>query len=582
MSRRLLFLAALALVPLGVQPSRATFVASATSGASSFATAADFNTVAVALADPGSPLQGSVALSASASSDRGIARVRFQVAPTGTGTWTDACEATAAPYTCAWDTAGDDGLLDVRAVARDIAGYERTAVRTVHRVDNLAPSVALANPGASLRGGVTLTVTAADAGVGVAASGIVLEYRPTGGTWIEICRRSAGGTCVWATGALPDGDYDLRASAVDTLGHAATTAVLPARHVDNSVPTATVTTPPPPVAHGTVTVAVTPSDTGGSGIQKVVFEARPVNTTDWYPICERTAAPYSCTADSAGYAPDGDYQLRAVTYDNSGNTFTSAIMPIKIDNTQPTGAMVTPVPTLSGTATLTATAADGGAGVASVRFERVTANQGGWSALCTDTAAPYTCDWAVPAGDQLWDLRAVITDHAGNVRPSVVVEDRPGGTRPAGQDVQGANGGVAGLLDAGDTFMFTFTEPVTALSLLAGWNGAATPVTIRVADGGTRDTLTVRTADDAAPAALAAELQLDRDVTAAGATLAGSLARSGATVTLAVGALGSGALTPAPGAGTLVWTPAAAALDAIGLPALTTPVTESGAGDEDL
>ena len=156
MTRRLLVLGALALVPLGVQPSQATFVASSTTAASTFATAADFNTVAVALDDPGTPLQGSVALAATASSDRGIERVRFQVSPAGAGTWADACEATAAPYTCAWDTNGDDGLVDVRAVARDTAGYERSATRTARRVDNTAPSVSLADPGASLKGSVTL------------------------------------------------------------------------------------------------------------------------------------------------------------------------------------------------------------------------------------------------------------------------------------------------------------------------------------------------------------------------------------------------------------------------------------------
>ncbi len=142
-TRRLLVLGALALVPLGVQPSQATFVASSTTAASTFATAADFNTVAVTLDDPGTPLQGSVALAATASSDRGIERVRFQVSPAGAGTWADACEATAAPYTCAWDTNGDDGLVDVRAVARDTAGYERSATphgppRRQHRAVGLA------------------------------------------------------------------------------------------------------------------------------------------------------------------------------------------------------------------------------------------------------------------------------------------------------------------------------------------------------------------------------------------------------------------------------------------------------------
>ena len=148
-------------------------------------------------------------------------------------------------------------------------------------------------------------------------------------------------------------------------------------------------------------------------------------------------------------------------------------MPLRIDNTLPTGAVVTPVPTLAGRSRYGATAADNLSGVASVRFDRVTANQAGWTAICTDTVAPFTCDWAVPAADQQWDLRVVITDKAGNVRTSAVVDDRPGGTRPAGADVQGANGGVAGTLDAGDTFTFTYSEAIAPGSIASGWNGVA-------------------------------------------------------------------------------------------------------------
>ena len=128
MTRRLLALAALAVIPLAAQPSGAGFTAASTSAPSTFTTAADFNTVAVSFADPGSPRTGTVALSATASSDRGIAKVTFQCAPAGGSTWTDACTATAAPYTCDWSTAGVEGTFDLRAVARDTAGYERTAV----------------------------------------------------------------------------------------------------------------------------------------------------------------------------------------------------------------------------------------------------------------------------------------------------------------------------------------------------------------------------------------------------------------------------------------------------------------------
>ena len=113
-----------ALVPFRVGSSSATFVAASANPNTTFSTASDFNTVAVALTDPGSPLRATVALAATAASDRGITSVRFQSAPAGTSTWTDACTDSAAPFTCDFDTTKvADGLRDVRALALDAAGY---------------------------------------------------------------------------------------------------------------------------------------------------------------------------------------------------------------------------------------------------------------------------------------------------------------------------------------------------------------------------------------------------------------------------------------------------------------------------
>src|SRR5215210_6557121 len=129
-----------AVLPAGINPSGATFTA-----------APDFNTVAVALTNPGSPLRGSVTASASAASDRGIASVVFQSAPAGTTAWTTACTRTVAPYSCTFDTtAVADGLRDVRALATDAAGYTRTDVVTDRRVDNTAPAAATTDPGSPL------------------------------------------------------------------------------------------------------------------------------------------------------------------------------------------------------------------------------------------------------------------------------------------------------------------------------------------------------------------------------------------------------------------------------------------------
>ena len=118
-----------------------------------------FNAVSVSLADPGTPLAGSVALSATATSDRPIVSVRFQSSPAGAGTWTDRCTDTEAPYTCDWDTtAVSSGHYDLRAVGLDGSGYTQTSTVADRRVDNTAPAVALTDPGSPLTGTRSLAV----------------------------------------------------------------------------------------------------------------------------------------------------------------------------------------------------------------------------------------------------------------------------------------------------------------------------------------------------------------------------------------------------------------------------------------
>src|SRR4029077_11771348 len=115
------------LVPLGLGRSEAAFVGSTSNPNSIFSSASSFNTVAVTLTNPGTPLRGTVMLNAVATSDRGISSVVFQTSPAGAGTWTTVCTDTVAPYSCSWDTTGvADGLRDIRAIATDTAGYQLT------------------------------------------------------------------------------------------------------------------------------------------------------------------------------------------------------------------------------------------------------------------------------------------------------------------------------------------------------------------------------------------------------------------------------------------------------------------------
>jgi signal peptidase I len=95
------------------------------------------------------------------------------------------------------------------------------------------------------------------------------------------------------------------------------------------------------------------------------------------------------------------------------------------DWTPPTVTMVDPGPTLAGTVTFSATATDAHSGVASVTIEYAPALGTTWTPICTVTsgAGPWQCSFdtnSVPRGG--YQLRAVGTDHAGNVGTSAVVE----------------------------------------------------------------------------------------------------------------------------------------------------------------
>jgi len=143
-------LAAIALLVLAVGGSAgasgADFTASSYSTAS-LTTAADFNTVVVSLTNPGSPLTGTVTLNAPATSDRGIASVAIQYAPTGTSDWVDVCTDDSAPYSCPLDTTAiADTGYDLRATGTDSAGYTKTSTVTNRVVDNVALAVRLTVP----------------------------------------------------------------------------------------------------------------------------------------------------------------------------------------------------------------------------------------------------------------------------------------------------------------------------------------------------------------------------------------------------------------------------------------------------
>ena len=106
-------------------------------------------------------------------------------------------------------------------------------------------------------------------------------------------------------------------------------------------------------------------------------------------------------------------------------------------------------------------------------------------------AAPYSCGGVdtTQVVDGAYELRMQATDTLGHTSFSASVPVTIDNTAPTATNVQAANGGAAGTINAGDTVTFTWSEPMAPVSILAGWSGASQPIRVRVTDAAAADTL---------------------------------------------------------------------------------------------
>ncbi len=188
-------------------------------------------------------------------------------------------------------------------------------------------------------------------------------------------------------------------------------------------------------------------------------------------------------------------------------------------------------------------------------------------------SAALTADLTLAEGTYGYAL--TLTDAAGNWRTqpgfSVVVDDTP----PSGVDVQTANGGTTpGRAEAGDRVTLTFSERIDPGSILAGWDGAATSVQVRIVNAGANDILQVR-ASGGSPVLPLGTIALGGNYVAATRNFNGStMLQAGAEIRITLGAPGGGVRTvTVPTA--MAWTPSPGAFDAAGNAMLTTVVAES-------
>ena len=231
--------------------------------------------------------------------------------------------------------------------------------------DGNGPATTLTDPGANLRGTVGLTATATDPDAGVVS--VAFQHSPAGaGTWTTISTDSTPGdgfSASFDTTGQADGLYDLRALATDDVGNTSTDVVAN-RRIDNTNPTGAVTSPAGGANVSGSTALASSSADAGSGVDTIVFQRSPAGAGTW----TNQGSPWATTGVS-----DGLYDLRVVTTDNAGNSFTSAAITVRVDNTDPTGSITAPADAASVRASIAVTSNStdaGGSGVGTVVFQR--------------------------------------------------------------------------------------------------------------------------------------------------------------------------------------------------------------------
>jgi parallel beta-helix repeat protein len=273
----------------------------------------------VAISSPGNgaTVSGTIAVTAGASDNVGVAGVQFQLNGAAFGP-----KLTAAPYSVQWDTRTvGNGSYQWTAVATDAAGNSTTSAVVFANVANpdiTAPTVRILTPasGSIVSGTVGLTASASD-NIGVAA----VQYSLNGAALAAELTASPY-ALNWNTATLAPGNYTITASARDAAGNRATSSVT-VTIKDTTAPTVRITSPTAGGSiGGTVNLIAAASDNVGvAGVQFLVDGA--------VYGSETTSGSISCNTVNLS---NGSHTIGAIARDAAGNKTTAAAISVNVWN----------------------------------------------------------------------------------------------------------------------------------------------------------------------------------------------------------------------------------------------------------
>jgi hypothetical protein len=217
----------------------------------------------------------------------------------------------------------------------------------------------------------------------------------------------------------------------------------------------------------------------------------------------------SSQGTSITLATTGVYTLKYFTVDVAGNAeaVVTAGTQIRVDTTAPTAGTVSVGPFVSGSSVSVTSsgASDADSLIANVLFQAAPSGTTTWTGLAAaDTTSPYAATWNTTAGfaDGKYDVRAVVTDVAGNSTPTVLASTEVQNGAPTVTSLQLKNGaGSSGVVDKGDQIVLKFSQTLKPSSICNSWNTTGADQSdstnsslVTLNDGGSgNDTLTFST-----------------------------------------------------------------------------------------